>query len=323
MNKNVLVTGGAGYIGSHICKELAKNDYTPVVFDNLSSGHSEFVKWGPLIVGDITNRVDLEKVFSKFDIKLVIHLAAKASVKESMDNPNKYYHQNIFGTSNLLDYFLVNNGRAFVFSSSCSVYGDNFTGAISENTIPKPINPYGFSKLASEKLIEYLKLNHTFNFSILRYFNAAGADPDLELGENHLVETHVIPLLISSVINNNSFTIYGKNYGTPDGTAVRDFIHVSDIAKAHVLALQYNLNKAQDITCNLGSGIGISVLELINELSKITSQVNFIFGERRFGDPSMLVADPTLAKSCLNWEPTNSTLSNIIKTALDWYKCIN
>ncbi|NCU92372.1 MAG: UDP-glucose 4-epimerase GalE [Synechococcaceae bacterium WB7_1B_046] len=320
MDKNVLVTGGAGYIGSHICKELAKKGFIPIVIDNLSSGHKDFVKWGPLIVGDITNKQDLEKVFSNFDIKLVIHLAAKASVNESMSNPIKYFEENIHGTTNLLEHFLVNNGKVLIFSSSCAVYGEKDSGSITEDSPLEPINPYGFSKLASEKLIKYLKLRHEFNFSILRYFNAAGADPDQELGEKHLNETHVIPLLINSVLNNYPFTIYGNDFGTPDGTAIRDYIHVSDLAKAHVLALEYNLNTLQDLTCNLGTGYGVSVLELVNELSKITSNIDFIYGNRRPGDPAILVADSKLARSELNWEPVNSNLSTIFETALNWHK---
>jgi UDP-glucose-4-epimerase GalE len=320
MDKNVLVTGGAGYIGSHICKELAKNGFTPIVIDNLSSGHKDFVKWGPLIVGDITNKQELKNVFSNFDIKLVIHLAAKASVNESMSNPIKYFEENIYGTNNLLELFLVNNGKAFIFSSSCAVYGEKNKALISEDSPLEPINPYGFSKLASEKLIKYLKLRHEFNFSILRYFNAAGADPDQELGEKHLNETHVIPLLINSVLNKYLFTINGNDFGTPDGTAIRDYIHVSDLAKAHVLALEYNLNNLQDLTCNLGTGYGVSVLDLVNELSKITSNVDFIYGNRRPGDPAVLVADSKFARSELNWEPVNSNLSTIFETALNWHK---
>lgn len=323
MDKNVLVTGGAGYIGSHICKELAKNGFTPIVIDNLSSGHKDFVKWGPLIVGDITNKQELEKVFSNFDIKLVIHLAAKASVSESMSNPIKYYEENIHGTTNLLELFLVNNGKVLIFSSSCAVYGEKDSGSITEDSPLEPINPYGFSKLASEKLIKYLKLRHEFNFSILRYFNAAGADPDQELGEKHLNETHVIPLLINSVLKNYPFIINGSDFRTPDGTAIRDYIHVSDLAKAHVLALEYNLNNLQDLTCNLGTGYGVSVLDLVNELSKITSNVDFIYSNRRPGDPAILVADSKLARRELNWEPVNSNLSTIFETALNWHKRTN
>ena len=323
MNKNVLVTGGAGYIGSHTCKELARKGFTPIVIDNLSSGHKEFVKWGPLFVGDITNKKQLEKVFLNFDIKFVIHLAAKASVNESMFNPIKYFEENIYGTTNLLELFLANNGKALIFSSSCAVYGEKNMGPITEDSPLEPINPYGFSKLASEKLIKYLKLSHEFNFSILRYFNAAGADPDQELGEKHLNETHVIPLLINSVIKNTSFTINGNDFKTPDGSAIRDYVHVSDLAKAHVLALEYNQNNMRDLICNLGTGHGVSVLDLVSELSKITSNVNFIYGNRRPGDPAILVADSKLARSVLNWEPVNSNLPTILETALNWHKRTN
>ena len=320
MSKNVLVTGGAGYIGSHTCKELSRNGFTPIVFDDLSTGHKEFVKWGPLFIGNLKSKSDLKKVFDKYNIKLVIHFAANANVKESIINPIKYFEENIYGTTNLLNQFLSSYGEVLIFSSSCSVYGEQNKDKISENTSQNPINPYGFSKLASEKLINYLKFSNDFNFSILRYFNAAGADASLEIGELHQNESHVIPLLIMALLKNETFSVNGKDHDTSDGTAIRDYVHVSDLAKAHVLALQYNILEKKDIICNLGTGRGISVLELINEIKKINPSFLYDFKEKRHGDPSKLIADIETAKKVLHWEPTQSNVSNIINSSLAWHK---
>ena len=320
MNKNVLVTGGAGYIGSHTCKELSRNGFTPIVFDDLSTGHKEFVKWGPLFIGDLKSKSDLKKVFDEYNIKLVIHFAAKANVKESVINPIEYFEENIYGTNNLLNQFLSSYGEVLIFSSSCSVYGEQNKDKISENTSQNPINPYGFSKLASEKLINYLKFSNDFNFSILRYFNVAGADASLEIGELHQNESHVVPLLIMALLKNETFSVNGKDYDTSDGTAIRDYVHVSDLAKAHVLALQYNVLEKKDIICNLGAGRGISVLELINEIKKINPSFLYDFKEKRHGDPSKLIADIETAKKVLHWEPTQSNVSNIINSSLAWHK---
>ena len=320
MSKNVLVTGGAGYIGSHTCKELSRNGFTPIVFDDLSTGHKEFVKWGPLFIGNLKSKSDLKKVFDEYNIKLVIHFAAKANVKESIINPIKYFEENIYGTTNLLNQFLSSYGEVIIFSSSCSVYGEQNKDKISEDTSQNPINPYGFSKLASEKLINYLKFSNDFNFSILRYFNAAGADASLEIGELHQNESHVVPLLIMALLKNETFSVNGKDYDTSDGTAIRDYVHVSDLAKAHVLALQYNILEKKDIICNLGTGRGISVLELINEIKKINPSFLYDFKENRHGDPSKLIADIETAKKVLHWEPTQSNVSNIINSSLAWHK---
>lgn len=322
MNKNVLVTGGAGYIGSHTCKELSKSGFTPVVIDNLTTGHKEFVKWGPLFVGDVKNKNDLKKVFSKYNIKLVIHLAAKAYIKESVVNPLKYFEENISGTTNVLKQFLESKGDVFIFSSSCSVYGEKSNNTILESSPLVPINPYGFSKLASEKLIEYLKYSEDFNYSILRYFNAAGADRDLEIGNLREDESHVVPLMIKALLKNRSFSINGNDYDTPDGSTIRDYVHVSDLANAHVLALKYNILKKEDIICNLGTGVGVSVLDLINEMKKIEPGFIYNFRERRPGDPAYLVANSESAKRILNWEPSESSLTNIISSSLSWYKKI-
>ncbi len=322
MGKNVLVTGGAGYIGAHTCKELSKNGFNPIVIDNLSTGHKDFVKWGPLFIGDIQDKKDLQEVFSRYEIQNVIHFAAKSFVNESISEPSQYFNHNISGTTSLLDEFLANKGNVFIFSSTCAVYGEQSLNTISEECPLEPINPYGFTKLASEKLISYLKLSNNFNFSILRYFNAAGADTDLEIGELHKNETHVVPLLIKSLLNNLPFTIFGSDYGTPDGTAIRDYVHVADLARAHVLALKYNLSQKKDVICNLGTGLGVSVLDLVSEVKKIDPNFEYFISNRRSGDSSRLVADPTLAKKILGWEPVDSQISQIIKSALNWHKSI-
>lgn len=319
-NRNVLVTGGAGYIGSHTCKELAKNNFVPIVFDNLSTGHSDFVKWGPLFVGDLKNKKDIKDVFDQYRPKSVIHFAAKASVTESVHNPIKYFEENIYGTSNLLEQFVEQEGTVFIFSSSCSVYGDLSSDVISEKSPLNPINPYGFSKLSTETLIKYLKEKVNFNYSILRYFNAAGADPDLQIGEQHYNESHVIPILVEAYLKDFIFPIYGNDYATQDGTAIRDFIHVVDLARAHVLALNYNLLERRDILCNLGTGIGVSVLELVNEIRKINPKFDFTIKQRRAGDPAKLVADVKIAREILKFEPIQSSLSNIILSALNWHR---
>ena len=319
-NKFVLVTGGAGYVGSSICKILNDKGFTPVVFDNLSTGHKEFVKWGPLVEGDILNTVDLETAFQKFSITSVIHCAAKAYVNESMSDPIKYYRENINGSVNLLETFIKHKGINFIFSSSCAVYGNSTSTRIQENHKTLPINPYGFTKLAIENLIKDLRLIHKFNYAILRYFNAAGADLESEIGEKHDPETHVIPLLVNSSKNQTVFKIYGKNYFTLDGTAVRDFTHVTDLAIAHAKALEYISDLKKDIICNLGTGIETSILDLVLQMQKIDPNFKFVFEKYRDGDPGHLVADNEVSRNILKLEYANSSVSNILNTALQWSK---
>jgi UDP-glucose-4-epimerase GalE len=319
-NKFVLVTGGAGYVGSNICKILNDKGFTPVVFDNLSTGHKQFVKWGPLVEGDILNTVDLETAFQKFSITSVIHCAAKAYVNESISDPIKYYRENINGSVNLLDTFIKHKGINFIFSSSCSVYGNSTSTRIQENHKTLPINPYGFTKLAIENLIKDLRLIHKFNYAILRYFNAAGADLESEIGEKHDPETHVIPLLVNSSKNQTVFKIYGKNYFTLDGTAVRDFTHVTDLAIAHARALEYISDLKKDIICNLGTGVETSILDLVLQMQKIDPNFKFIFEKYRDGDPGHLVADNEVSRNILKLEYANSSVSNILNTALQWSK---
>lgn len=318
--KFVLVTGGAGYVGSHVCKELQAQGFTPVVFDNLSTGHKDFVRWGPFVEGDLLNKDQIQNVFSKYKFESVLHFAAKAYVGESVSNPIKYYQQNIEATTNLLEIFLQKGIKSFVFSSSCATYGEPSVDFIDEKLHQDPINPYGFTKLASEKLITYLAEVSQFNYSILRYFNAAGADPTGEIGENHQDETHVIPLLLKAGLLDKSFRVFGNTFPTPDGTAIRDYVHVTDLAKAHVSALKINLEERKSLIVNLGSGHGISVKELVDAAKKLLPGLVVEIVEKRVGDPAQLVASPAEAQRVLGWKAKISDVETILSTALAWEK---
>lgn len=318
MTRNVLVTGGAGYVGSHVCKALNERGFVPITFDNLSTGHRNFVKWGPLFEGDLLHPEQINEVFKLFDIDTVMHFAAKASVNESIQNPMFYYRENIQGSLNLLEAFLLNGGRNFIFSSSCATYGLSNGQPIDENHLQLPITPYGFSKLAIEKLLKDLETIHKFNYAILRYFNAAGSDKELEIGESHENETHVIPLLISSLIDKKPFRIFGHDYSTIDGTAIRDYVHTTDLAIAHVRALELISKNNTNLTCNLGGGIGTSVLELVHEMRKIRGDLLIEYWGRREGDPDSLVASNKLSRDVLGMTYSNSSIRNILETAYSW-----
>ena len=320
MSRNVLVTGGAGYVGSHACKTLYENGFIPITFDNLSTGHREFVKWGPLFQGDLLCKSSIEEVFELYNIKLVMHFAAKAYVNESVKDPILYYRENIQGSLNLVETFIEKNGRAFVFSSSCAIYGTPTMLRIMENAPQHPINTYGFTKLAIEKLIINLGLLHNFNYSILRYFNAAGADSKLEIGEKHDAETHVIPLLLDAAYNKKTFEVFGSDYETPDGTAVRDFVHVNDIAEAHFKALNVMLKEEKNIVCNLGSGKATSVLELITCIQKWNQDLKISHKPRRDGDPAFLVADNSLSREILGLDYERSDITLILDSAIAWHE---
>jgi len=317
----ILVTGGAGYIGSHICKNLYRKGLEPIVFDNLSNGHKKFVKWGDLVVGDLKNFKDLSKL-DKFNFKGVIHLASNIEVGESYKNPSKFYKNNIAGFINLIDFVLKKKIRNFIFSSTAAVYGEPGEKKIKENFITNPISPYGKSKLYVEKMLEDYSNIFGINFCSFRYFNASGADEEMEIGELHNPETHLIPNLIEACENKKFFKIFGNNYNTKDGTCMRDYVHVSDIAEAHVIGLRKLIkNKMRKINyINLGSGKSYSVLEVLEEVQKFKKKkINFKFEKKRHGDPPILISNINKAKKILNWSPKRSGLNNIVKTSYKWY----
>jgi UDP-arabinose 4-epimerase len=319
---NVLVTGGAGYIGSHTCKALAAAGYVPVAFDNLSTGHDWAVKWGPLLVADIADRARVKRVVKEFGIKAVIHFAAYAYVGESVRQPQKYFDNNVTKTLALLDTLLEAGVRKFVLSSSCATYGMPRTLPISETHPQEPVNPYGASKLFVEKILHWYEMAHGLRHMNLRYFNAAGADPDGEIGEDHDPETHVIPLVIAAAEGRTpSFEIFGTDYETLDGTAVRDYVHVCDLARAHVHALDYLFDGGQSTSVNLGSGRGHSIRDVISTVEAISGRaVPFSEGPRRTGDPPTLIADPQLGQTLLRWAPNKSDLQTIVRTAWQWHE---
>lgn len=315
-NNYVLVTGGAGYIGSSTCQALSAKGLTPVVFDNLSTGHREFVKWGPLVIGDLQDKDLIDKVFKEFQIRNVMHFASKAYVGESVQNPLKYYRENIGGAVNLLESFVLNNGKNLIFSSSCATYGDPLSEIINEHHLQTPVNPYGMTKLVIEKLIFDVKKVHNFNFGILRYFNAAGALQNSGLAERHNPETHVIPLMVRAAKEGQTFYINGSDFNTSDGTTVRDYIHVADLADAHIQTLDYIDKSNLDLVCNVGSGKGISTLQLAKKMKELYPSFKFAFGERRLGDPSQLIADNSLSKEILGISYNNSDIDFILESTL-------
>ena len=318
--KHVLVTGGAGYIGSHIAKALSQSGYIPVTVDNLSSGHRSAVKWGPFIEGNCGDQTLISNVCKDFSIFGVIHLAAFSNVRESEIAPLNYFHNNVAETINLLEALINHQVSYFVFSSTCAIYGMPKTIPIDEAHPKNPINTYGLSKLMVENILDSVSNSHDMHVSHLRYFNAAGADIDGEIGESHKIETHLIPNLIQAAMGRKkSFTLNGEDHATEDGTPIRDFIHVSDLASAHVKALEWMAKNKQNLSLNLGTGKGHSIHEIISALEESYDLKIPVNKSKRFlGDPPILVADSTKAKNALNWSPKYSDLRTILKTAWDW-----
>jgi len=319
-HKHVLVTGGAGYIGSHACKALSLAGYLPVTLDNFVYGHRWAVKWGPFIEGDVLDRTALDKVFALYQPQAVLHFAAYAYVGESVTNPGKYYHNNVAGTISLLETMRDYGCRYLVFSSSCATYGVPETVPIAEDHPQKPINPYGWSKWMIEQILRDFDQAHCMRSISLRYFNAAGADPEGELGEAHNPETHLIPLVIEAALGRRPHVeIYGTDYPPPDGTCIRDYIHVTDLAEAHVLALNYLFDNGETTFFNLGTGQGHSVRDVINAVERLTGRkVPVRESPRRPGDPPILVATHEKASKILDWFPRVSELDEIVKTAWEW-----
>lgn len=318
----ILVTGGAGYIGSHTAKALAQAGLQPIVVDNLERGHREAVQWGPLIHADVGDRAALEKILHENSIEAVLHFAAFAYVGESMQKPEIYFRNNVVQTLTLLEAMHASGVRSMVFSSTCASYGNPLKIPIAEDHPQNPVNPYGESKVMVERLLHWFGVVHGLKWTALRYFNAAGADPDGQLGEEHDPEPHLIPVAISAAMGERgALEIYGTDYDTPDGTAIRDYLHVTDLGTAHVAALRY-LQKGGDSTAfNLGTGRGHSVREVIAMVERISGRpVPAREVGRRAGDPPALVADASKSARLLHWTPQHSTLEEIVRTAWDWKK---
>ena len=316
-SKSVLVVGGAGYIGSHMVLALKRAGFEPVVLDNLIKGHAHAVMGTQLIVGDMSDTTLLNELLSTKQFLAVMHFASFIEVGESMRDPAKYYQNNVAGTLALLDAMRKNHIPHIIFSSTAAVYGEPQYTTIDENHPINPINPYGRSKWMIEQIIRDYAASYGLNYGILRYFNAAGADPERKLGEEHEPESHLIPLILQVALGKKSHIhIYGRDYPTQDGTCIRDYIHVHDLCTAHLLALQALLNEKKNFTFNLGTGHGYSVQEVISTARFITHHpIPIIDAERRSGDPAVLVADPTRARETLSWQPQYSDLEMIIRHA--------
>ena len=319
----ILVVGGAGYIGSHTNKRLHECGYNTVVYDNLVHGYKRAVKWGSFIEADVADEKSLRYVFSEYNIKVVMHFAAFAYVGESVKNPGKYYKNNVANTLCLLDIMKEYGCRYFIFSSTCATYGNPKIIPISEDHPQLPINPYGQSKLMVETILRDYAKSYGMSYVSLRYFNAAGADPDGEIGEEHNPETHLIPLVLDVAAGlQKEIIVFGTDYESKDGSAVRDYIHVTDIADAHIAAFQYLLGGGASDVFNLGNGEGYSVLEVIECARKITrKQIGIRVSGRREGDPAVLVGNAQKAMKILEWNPKYYELETIIDTA--WKRMIN
>lgn len=321
MKENILVVGGAGYIGSHVCKALYSAGYNPIAYDNLSSGHPWAVKWGELEKGDILDEIRLLEVIRKYQPIAVMHFAACISVGESVENPQKYYNNNVVGSLSLLRVMLAEAIKIIIFSSTAAIYGKPETVPIKEYAREQPINPYGETKLIVERILRDYGQAYDLRWAALRYFNAAGADSSGEIGESHEPETHLIPIILEAIQGEReSVVIFGSDYDTPDGTCIRDYIHVSDLADAHVLALERLKSGGASGSYNLGNGSGFSVQEVIQSAHRVTKRAVPIYhGPRREGDPKSLVADATRAREELGWKPRFSSLDEIIKSAWAWH----
>ncbi len=322
----VLVTGGAGYVGSHTCKVLHAAGYRPVALDNMVYGQERFVKWGPLVRADIRDAEAVRRVIEEHGISAVLHFAAYAYVGESMADPAKYYDNNVLGTLGLLEGMRRAGLDRIVFSSSCAVYGEPAELPITERTRPEPVNPYGRSKLIGEQILRDFGAAYGLRSVSLRYFNAAGADPDGDSGELREVETHLIPRALLAIQGKiDDFQVFGTDFPTPDGTAIRDYVHVSDLARAHVDAIGH-LDRQEEPAAafNLGTGQGASVKEVLDVIRQVTGRaLPDPSGPRRPGDPASLVADPTLARRGLNFIPRHSSLRTIVETAWAWRQAVD
>ena len=326
IKENILVTGGAGYIGSHIVRDLGEKGYNPIVYDNLSSGNRENVLCGEFILGDLNNTQLLDEIIKNYQIKSVIHFAAFIVVEESVAQPLKYYENNSINTFKLVQVCIKNNVENFVFSSTAAVYGIPQKIPVDENAPLMPINPYGKSKVFTEMLLQDVSTAHPgFNYIALRYFNVAGADGKARIGQNYKKPTHLMTLALKAALGKYPcLKVFGTDYKTADGTAIRDYIHVDDLSNAHLLALDFLKAEKKSCIFNCGYGVGSSVIEVIKAVKEVTG-INFKVenSERRSGDPPALIADSRLIKKILHWKPRYNDLRYIVKTAWEWEKELN
>lgn len=316
----ILITGGAGYIGSHCTLDLTRAGYECVVLDNLSEGHEGALQTKNFCKVNLSNLDEIRSVFKRYPIEAVIHFAAFAYVGESVENPQKYYYNNVVNTLNLLNVMLENNVKKIVFSSTCATYGNPEYMPLDEKHNQNPINPYGATKLMIERILQDYDRAYGLKYVALRYFNAAGSDNEANIGESHRIETHLIPLVLQTALGKReSIKVFGDDYNTPDGTCIRDYIHVNDLSSAHRLAVKKLLNGEDSDFYNLGIGKGYSVKEIIEVSEKVTEKsINKEIIERREGDPPVLVADNKKAKEKLGWNPEFTEIEDIIKTAWHW-----
>ena len=320
--KHVLVTGGAGYIGSHACKVLRAAGYVPVTYDNLSTGWSDAVKFGPLEQGELTDRDRLDEVFARYQPVAVMHFAALSQVGEAMREPGKYWHNNVTGSLGLIEAAVAAGCLNFVFSSTCATYGDQDGVVLDESSAQMPLNAYGKSKRAIEDMLADFEASHGLKSVIFRYFNVAGADPEGEVGEFHRPETHLIPLMLDAIDGKRpALTVFGTDYDTPDGTCIRDYVHVMDLVDAHVLGVKWLEAGKDSRVFNLGTGTGFSVYEVIEASRAVTNRaVPYETGPRRPGDAVRLVSGSTRAEAELGWRPTRSDMATMIADAWRWHR---
>ena len=318
----MIVTGGAGYIGSHACKALHNAGYTPVTVDNLSTGWSEAVKFGPFEEVDLLDRTKLDQVFKLYQPHAVMHFAAFSQVGESVDEPVKYWRNNVMGSLNLFQVCADHECERVIFSSTCATYGDHDNVVLTEASEQRPVNAYGSSKRAAEEMLRQISRSAGLKYAIFRYFNVAGADPEGDVGEFHQPETHLIPLILDAISGKrDKIIIFGTDYDTPDGTCIRDYVHVCDLVDAHVLGLQWLENGGSNKVFNLGTGTGFSVREVIEHAGLVTNRIVPVYeGDRREGDCTKLVSGSELAQMDLGWEPKRSSLRHMITDAWRWHQ---
>lgn len=318
----ILVCGGAGYIGSHINKQLNREGYETVIFDNLTYGHREAVKWGNFVQGDLSNMDEIRSVFKTYKVDAVFHFAAYAYVGESVEKPERYYYNNVVNTLHLLKVMREYGCNKIIFSSTCATYGEPQRVPITEDMPQNPINPYGMTKLTVERIFQDYARAYDLKYVVLRYFNAAGADPDGEIGESHNPETHLIPLVLEAASGKLSeVKVFGIDYNTPDGSCIRDYIHVTDLASAHILALHYLEKGGVSDSFNLGNAVGTSVLEVVEAVKRVTGRdFRVTLAKRRAGDPAKLVGSSDKARKILGWKPMFGDIDTIVEHAWRWHE---